>query len=103
MEDVNEAFFFPEKGITSLEKQGRLASNPIFICGPIFHSQTIKPLFWRWVVFKVLSCCDPPSPGKAIKALFLLHPELCLRVSIGHQGTKDEFQQQRQKQNCVLL
>ena len=75
MEDVNEAFFFPEKGITSLEKQGRLASNPIFICGPIFHSQTIKPLFWRWVVFKVLSCCDPPFTWQSNKSSFSPSPK----------------------------
>ena len=29
---------------TSLEKQYKLASTLILICGPVFHSQTVKPL-----------------------------------------------------------
>ena len=42
------------------------------ICLPSFYYKTSNSFQWHWegTVFRVLACCDPPLPGKAIKLFF---------------------------------
>ena len=87
MEDVNEAFFIPERKppdhSTPALKTMQACLYPDPYLWPYFSLSNYKTTFLfllrgGTLAFKALACCNPPFPGKAIKLFFLLHPKLCL-------------------------
>ena len=103
MEDVNEAFFIPERRTTrtspgttehQLWKTMQACTYPDPYLWPYLLLSKVKNhlLFSTkgGTVFRASGCCDPSLPGTAIKLFFLLHPQLW--VSIQHRWTEAEFQ-----------
>ena len=84
------------------------ASFPLpSFCVALFSTfQTIKPppnLSKGGRVFKALACSGPLCLAKQQSYHFLLHPKLCLCVSIEQWQVEAEFQQQADKSHRDLL